>query len=185
MQQDQSLRSRLARAHDVCDLLLPLIPLLSDSMEFAECGAVRVNSAGADTRHYVYSERSRPPGRSGGWGLREGETQQRTRGLVEVRREVEKTWWDCGVGGGAQPWNEMRVLISPGRVGSLWPSVWSGVGAPDRIAACWSAGNSNGCTEWVQKQCVLRVYSPLKELTSFLFTTFSQLKSSQNQQLRL
>lgn len=68
MPQDQSLRSRLARAHDVGDLLLPLISLFSDGVEFAECGAVRVNSAGADTRHYVYGERSRPPGRSGGWG---------------------------------------------------------------------------------------------------------------------
>lgn len=66
MQQNLTIRRcELARAHDVGNLLPPLISLLSDGAEFVECGGEQVNSAGADTRHYVYGKRSLPPGRSG------------------------------------------------------------------------------------------------------------------------
>lgn len=154
MPQDQSLRSRLARAHDVGDLLLPLISLFSDGVEFAECGAVRVNSAGADTRHYVYGERSRPPGRSGGWGRAKDHPAEAGGGWWEWDERWRRSGGTAVLEEGAQAWNEMRVLISPGQVGSLWPSVWSGVGASDRIEAGRSAGNSNGRAEWVKKKHV-------------------------------
>lgn len=121
---------------------LPLILLLFDRWNLQNAG-VWVNSAGADTLHYIYGWRLWPRAL---W-QKKRKRQAKPRPVGETRGGGEERG-ERGGGGGCSrgPWNEMRFLISPGQVGSLRWSVWSCVGASDRIDPGSCAGNSNGHT---------------------------------------